>query len=57
MAFSPDGRTALTGGQGNAARFWDAATGQPFGPVLVHHGFVDAVAFSPDGSHGSDRQR
>ena len=39
----------LTGGEGNAARVWDAATGQPLGPVLVHHGFVDAVAFSPDG--------
>ena len=49
VALSPDGLTALTGGEGNAARFWDVATGKPLGPALVHQGFVDAIAFSPNG--------
>jgi WD40 repeat protein len=28
---------------------WEAATGKPLGPSLVHPGKVDAVAFGPDG--------
>ena len=31
------------------AQLWDAATGKPIGPPLVHEGGVRAVAFSPDG--------
>jgi hypothetical protein len=49
VAFSPDGRTILTGCLDKAARLWDAATGQPIGPPLVHSGMVLSVAFSPDG--------
>jgi tetratricopeptide (TPR) repeat protein len=47
--FSPDGRFVLTVG-GEAAQVWDAATGQPVGPALPHHGFgnVDDAMFSPD---------
>ena len=29
VAFSPDGRTALTCSDDNSARLWDAATGRP----------------------------
>ena len=49
VAFSPDGKTVLTGSQDRTARLWDAATGRPLGPPMTHQGGVDAVAFSPDG--------
>jgi WD40 repeat protein len=54
VAFSPDGKTILTGsgeedrGSGEA-RLWSAATGQPLLAPLRHQGPVTAVAFSPDG--------
>ncbi len=49
VAFSPDGKTVITGSQDKTARLWDAATGQPRGQPLTHQGSVTAVAFSPDG--------
>jgi WD40 repeat protein len=49
VAFSPDGKTVLTGGGDSTARLWEAATGRPLGPSLAHQGPVHAVAFSPDG--------
>ncbi len=49
VAFSPDGKTVITGSQDKTARLWDAATGQPLGQTLTHQGSVRAVAFSPDG--------
>jgi WD40 repeat protein len=49
VAFSPDGKTVLTGSWDRTVRLWEAATGQPLGPPLQHHGLVLAVAFSPDG--------
>ena len=32
VAFSPDGKTVLTGSWDKTARLWDAATGQPHRP-------------------------
>jgi tetratricopeptide (TPR) repeat protein len=48
VAFSPDGKTVLTG-SGSAAQLRAAGTGQPLGPPLPHRSEVNAVAFSPDG--------
>jgi WD40 repeat protein len=59
IAISPDGRHFVTGctlvdPSGNAvggeARLWNAATGEPSGPVMMHSDPVRSVAFSPDGT-------
>jgi len=34
VAFSPDGKSVLTGSWDNTARIWDAATGQPIGTPM-----------------------
>jgi WD40 repeat protein/tRNA A-37 threonylcarbamoyl transferase component Bud32 len=50
LAFSPRGRTMLTGCEDGHARFFLVATGAPIGKPLPHDGLVRAVAFSPDGA-------
>ena len=49
MAFSPDGKTALTGSADRTARLWDVSTGKPIGAPMNHQSEVFAVAFSPNG--------
>jgi tetratricopeptide (TPR) repeat protein len=49
VAFSPDGRSVLTGSHDHTARLWDAATGHPLGPALRHQNGIWSAAFSPDG--------
>jgi WD40 repeat protein/serine/threonine protein kinase len=49
VAFSPDGRLAVTAGEDRIARLWEVATGQPLGQPLEHAAPVTAVAFSHDG--------
>ena len=49
MAFSPDGKTVLTGSIDKTARLWDATTGQAPRLPMTHQHAVFAVAFSPDG--------
>jgi WD40 repeat protein len=48
VAFSPDGRLAVTGSRDRTARLWDAERGTPLGPPLVHPDPVKDLAFSPD---------
>src|ERR1700687_972212 len=46
VAFSPDGRLVLTGGEAQTARIWDPATGHEIHQVkLGGHGLIYAVAF------------
>jgi WD40 repeat protein/serine/threonine protein kinase len=49
VAFSPDGRFLVTGG--NGLRAWDAKTGAPAGPLGTHDGEIRGVVFSRDGQH------
>jgi WD40 repeat protein len=52
VAFSPDGKTVLTGSTDGTARLWSASSGKELTPPLRHQGpvrAVSAVAFSPDG--------
>lgn len=48
-AFSPDGKTVVTGSWDKTARLWNATDGTPIGQPMRHEGQVCAVAFSPDG--------
>jgi WD40 repeat protein/serine/threonine protein kinase len=49
VAYSPDGKTLVSGGRDNKARLWDVATGQEQMTLSGHRGWVWSVAFSPDG--------
>jgi eukaryotic-like serine/threonine-protein kinase len=49
VRFSPDGRSVLTWGMGNAVRVWEADTGWPRYPPLRHRDKCHDVQFSPDG--------
>ncbi len=58
LAYSPDGRTLVSGGSNLVVRIWDAATGRDRGQLWGHASTVTALAFRPDGrrlaSGGSD---
>jgi WD40 repeat protein len=49
VAFSPDGRRALSGGDDKVARLWDVATGKELCRLAGHANPVIAVAFTADG--------
>ena len=57
VAYSPDGKTALSGSDDHTARVWDLATGREIRKLEGHSGSVESVSFSPDGKtalSGSD---
>jgi WD40 repeat protein len=49
MAFSPDGKSLLTGHHDGKARLWDVASGRRVGPEMAHIDKVYTATFSPDG--------
>lgn len=49
VAYSPDGRLALTGGADGTARLWDVNVGRELRILAGHRGPVTSVAFAPDG--------
>jgi WD40 repeat protein/serine/threonine protein kinase/Flp pilus assembly protein TadD len=50
VAFDRSGTRLLTAGSDGTARLWDATTGRPLGPALVHAGEVPTADFTPDGT-------
>src|SRR5262249_5364752 len=50
VAFSPDGRFLLTGGEDRTVRLWDLKTGREVRRFTGHTDAVACVAFSADGS-------
>jgi tetratricopeptide (TPR) repeat protein len=50
VAFSPDGKTIVSGSYDKTIRLWDTSSGKLLGtPLEGHDSEVNAVAFSPDG--------
>ena len=57
VAFSPDGRYALSGSSDKTLKLWDVLSGQAVRTWKGHTSYVQSVAFSPDGRYalsGSD---
>lgn len=51
IAFSADGKRAVSGGDDNTARLWDVETGREIRPLEGHTDEVLAVAISADGKY------
>jgi dipeptidyl aminopeptidase/acylaminoacyl peptidase len=49
VAFSPDGRTAASGGEDKTVHLWDVASGKEIRNLKGHGKLIHSVAFSPDG--------
>src|SRR6266404_3523290 len=49
VAFSPDGRFALSGSEDKTLKLWDIATGEGIKTLKGHNGYVYSVAYSPNG--------
>ena len=51
VAWSPDGKRAVTGSKDRTARIWDLKTGKELRVLKGHTNWVKAVAWSPDGRY------
>jgi len=49
LAFSPDGRHAVSGALDNTIKLWDISQSGPVKSYIGHTGWINAVAFTPDG--------
>ncbi|MGD9853849.1 MAG: WD40 repeat domain-containing serine/threonine protein kinase [Planctomycetaceae bacterium] len=49
VAFSPDGRSLVTGRPNGSVQVWDARTGEEVGTLGAHERAIRGVVFSPDG--------
>ncbi|MEN8218929.1 MAG: serine/threonine-protein kinase, partial [Pseudomonadota bacterium] len=49
VAFSPDGKTALSGSRDHSVKWWDLSSGRVIKSLEAHSSYVSSVAFSPDG--------
>src|SRR5262249_57304655 len=49
LAFSPDSTILASGGDDNAIKLWDIASGRPLATLAGHQGTVTSVAFAPSG--------
>lgn len=49
VAFSPDGKTILSGSWDNTMKCWDLSSGGVINSLEAHSSIVTSVAFSPDG--------
>jgi WD40 repeat protein len=47
LAFSPDGRYAVSGSQDHTLKLWDISTGKEIRTFLGHSSTIKSVAFSP----------
>ncbi|MDZ8241553.1 MAG: hypothetical protein RMZ69_31115 [Nostoc sp. ChiQUE01a] len=57
VAFSPDGRTIVSGSHDKTIKLWDVCTGRQIYTLEGHSSYIHSVAFSPDGkifASGSD---
>jgi WD40 repeat protein len=47
VAFSPDGKLAVSGGYDKTVRVWEVASGRELHCFSGHDGYVLSVAFAP----------